>query len=244
MKSPSKRLSEVVRLSRHYREQSGRATEGRGRLIRDFPRWLRSQGRNALDDETAWVTYGAFRHLESVMKPNWRVLEYGSGGSTLYFARTGARVVSVEHDPEWAHVVEERLQGRADLVLRPPTQSLPGTYTSTDARYRGMSFQAYAAVADSFPDGHFDLVLIDGRARTSAFAHAWRKVRPGGWIVLDNSDRDEYSSIIRLARDAGWSEHRFYGPHPYVPDFGETTMWRLTVVPTSAVSAGEPRANE
>jgi hypothetical protein len=221
-----RRLSEIRWLVGQYRSQASRATSGRTELIRDLPRWLFSQGRNALDDETAWITYGALRHLNRIVGSDSRVLEYGSGGSTLYFATRATEVVSVEHDPHWAQVVADRVGDRAEIILAPAVGEPSDSYASTDERYRGMSFREYASVADRFPDGYFDILLIDGRARTSTFAHGRRKVRPGGWIVLDNSDRKEYEPIRNFARAAGWPERRFFGPHPYVVQFGETTIWR------------------
>lgn len=221
------RLLEMVRLLRSYHRQSARATVGRVQLIRDFPRWFRSQGGSALDNETVWITLAALRHLPSILGPTSRVLEYGCGGSTLYFAKHAGEVVSIEHDPAWARVVGDRAKEKAKIILKEPVREPPGTYASTDERYRDMSFRAYAAAADVYADGYFDLLLIDGRARTSAFAHARRKVRPGGWIVLDNSDRPAYGSILRDARAEGWEEQRFFGPHPYVTEFGETTIWQV-----------------
>ena len=56
--------------------------------------------------------------------------------------------------------------------------------------------RAYAAQIDGFPDAWFDFILIDGAERNACIRAATRKVRPGGWIVLDNADAGWDSSPL------------------------------------------------
>lgn len=219
------RIRSRAALAAQYLRQMRRSRSPLRTLI-DLPPWLGSQSRSALSDGRPWVTYGAARALRRIVTPSSRVLEFGAGGSTVFFGSRCLEVVSVEHDAEWADAVRPLVDDRVEIVLAPPLSGEEvGRYGSTDPRYSGMSFRAYAGVADRYPDAYFDLLLIDGRARPAAFAHAHPKVREGGWVVLDNSDRDAYIQVFETARSMGWSEKRFRGPHPYVRDFGETTIW-------------------
>ena len=46
----------------------------------------------------------------------------------------------------------------------------------------------YARQIEAFPDSSFDFILIDGEERSNCIRAAARKVRVGGWIVVDNAD--------------------------------------------------------
>ena len=221
-------LRRLARQTKMYVRQAPSATCGPLALLIWFPRWLRSQRRTSLDDEVPWITYEAHRALERLLTPEMRVFEYGSGGSTLYLAPRVAELVSVEHDPDWHAKVQARVGNRSELMLVPSTEEEPGDYASADERDQGRSFRAYAEAIDRFPDGYFDLLLIDGRARASCFRHGRAKVRAGGWIVLDNSDREPYTSVVSAAREAGWAEERCAGPSGYTPYFSQTTIWRTS----------------
>ena len=67
------------------------------------------QHRSPLDLELPWFSYAAIDFLEDYLDPSLAVFEYGSGGSTLFFARRAASVVSVEDNPEWFNRVQKRL---------------------------------------------------------------------------------------------------------------------------------------
>ena len=196
--------------------------------VRDLPTWLRSFSTNAMDDRRPWITFDAARELSRVVTPGSRVFEFGSGGSTLYFDDTVGEVVSVEHDPAWADAVRSRVSSRVTLHVVEPIAEEPGIYASTDERYAGRSFRSYVETVDRYPDAYFDIVLVDGRARPASFLHAVPKLKPTGWLILDNSEREAYRDAFRIADEAGWRPSTYRGPHPYVVEFGETTIWRRT----------------
>lgn len=204
---------------------------------RDWRSSLR--GTTALDDAAPWIVYAARRHIEHFLRDGMRVFEYGSGGSTLFYAGRGARVVAVEHDRDWHRRVGERLAASGpdavDLRLREPEHvpggrtldaADPASYASEDPAYVGATFHAYASAIDEFPDEYFDLVSVDGRARPSCLRHAAPKVRRGGLLVLDNSERVEYACADRLLTDKGWPRRICGGPGPYNSYFWQTTIWR------------------
>lgn len=196
-------------------------------------RWLRSRrGHFLLEAPSPWLTFDAIERIRARMTDGMRIFEYGSGGSTLFWLKWRIDLCSVEHDPEWHEVVKGKLppNARIDYRLIPPEphgQPDPRTdpadplaYVSSDDRYRGMGFRRYASQIDEFPDRHFDLVLVDGRARPSCILHAAPKVKPGGLLVLDNADRDYY--VARLGdtlRSFAREGHFGVGPR-------DALMWR------------------
>jgi len=210
---------------RHYLQESTNSGTPRLRLVRDYVGWRTRQGGSALDDREPWLTFAARRRLDQIVRPGMRVFEYGSGGSTLWFADRGANDVSVEHDPDWCRRVAEHLPVGVTLVLIEPepasVQAGSVDYESSDPRYRGMSFEAYAQSVTGYAP--VDLVLVDGRARIGSARAGMNAVKPGGWLVLDDSQRTEYAEIFKLI---AWPFERFPGPKPYSEAFAETTIWR------------------
>ncbi len=49
-----------------------------------------------------WITYPALMVLDRIVRRNYRVLEYGSGSSSLWWRSRVRELISVEHDPEWS----------------------------------------------------------------------------------------------------------------------------------------------
>jgi hypothetical protein len=198
-------------------------------------RWLSSLRRDyLLAAGQPWIVFDAIDRLRSLPLGNKRVFEYGSGGSTLFWLRRGAHVTSVEHDAAWHRRLRERhlVDAVLDYRLVPPEPAGPvdldpadpDSYVSADRGSSGRQFERYCRQIDEFPDGFFDLVLIDGRARPSCIKHAHRKVAGGGLLVLDNSDREYY-----LRRAAGYLrgfEPTVYrGATPGLDSFSETTVF-------------------
>jgi hypothetical protein len=108
----------------------------------------------------------------------------------------------------------------------------PDSYATADETYRAMSFQGYASAIDDYPDGYFDVVQIDGRARPSCFKHSLRKVKPNGYLVWDNTEREHYHRAMRMAPQH-FQFGDFPGPLPYVPHFTRTSVWHVLAEPQS-----------
>lgn len=209
-------------------------------IIKTFPRWLSSQkpGRNPIDDQWPWFNFASKDCLEKILKKEMTVFEYGSGGSTLFFAKRCESVTSIEHDVGWAEKVRSTMISKGfknwNYYVEQPSSydsdskaaSDPRQYLSGSSKYYGMQFKNYACLIDQFPDASFDIVLIDGRARPSCFMHSFRKVKRGGYIILDNAERPHYSYIHDTLTKEKWIKRDFYGPGPYVEYFWRTTIWQ------------------
>lgn len=184
-----------------------------------------------------WMTYKAAGWLDRYLRKDMSVFEYGSGGSTMFFANRVHRVVSVEHDAVWYRQVSEALERggltNCEYLLCEPQRAprdRPGDYrwdlyTSTDADFAGFVFDRYVKTIDAFPEGSFDLVVVDGRARVSCIHHGLARVRPGGVLLLDDSDRPEYADAVdwlggRLRRD-------FRGISPVAGTLTQGSIWRV-----------------
>ena len=183
---------------------------------------------STLEDGVSRVNYKAHRWLESHIKAGTSVFEFGSGGSTLYFLNKGCRVVSVEHDAQWHEKVSQKLNGRDGhtYLLRTPQPPVAGQqrYFSEYPGDENLSFELYVRSIDSYEDGLFDIVFIDGCVRMDCIRHAAAKVKPGGCLILDNAERDQYHLAGALLK--GYDVLDFYGFGPYEPELWQTLIFR------------------
>ena len=192
------------------------------RQARHARRWfssIRAQQRHGVQlwDLYPWLVFDAQEYLEELIGKDTKVFEWGSGISTLWLARRAGTVVSVEYDPEWHAAVGAAL---AERGLRNCEQML----FELDADATEAEHEAYASAIDGFDDEHFDLVIIDGRARVRCAANAVAKVAPGGLLLLDNAERPRYRDIFE--RLTAWDRTDFFGPGPYLRSFWQTQIWR------------------
>jgi predicted O-methyltransferase YrrM len=124
-----------------------------------------------LRPELPWLGFRAIRFLDELIEKDWKILEFGSGMSTLWFAKRCSLVVSIESDKVWYEKIE--------AILREME------FKNVDYLYRvGDQYHSLHEYRDSF----FDLVLVDGFERDKTMRTAIEKVKHGGYIYLDNSD--------------------------------------------------------
>ena len=140
-----------------------------------------------------------------------RIVEWGSGGSTRAWPSLVPRLsllVSVEHHGPWYERVQATLHDsrvRYGLCLPRAQDSeptFPPTTPEEKTTYRAWcdrceedpsimaDYIGYpASVADGVP---FDIAFVDGRARVPCAAEALRILRPGGVVLVHDTQREEY----------------------------------------------------
>lgn len=153
-----------------------------------------------------WYTYPAIEYLRQLDFSDKTVFEYGSGNSTLFWGASAKQVVSAEEDERWYAALKPKLPGNCELVLE------------TD-------LARYVDVIRQYPDG-FDVIVVDGaargRTRLKCSHVAIECLRPGGLIILDNSDWLPESS--RVLRESGLIQVDMTG---FVPINGNTQTTSL-----------------
>lgn len=202
--------------------------------------WRSSQknGRSSVNDEWAWINFSALEFLSKWLAPEHVVFEYGGGGSTLFFLKKVKEVITVEHDKSWFEILEKtiwekkikswkgfQIEGKRknDNVGLDPENPL--TYSSRAKGFEMYTFEEYATVIHQYPDNYFDLILVDGRSRTSCINECLGHLKTGGILVIDNAEREYYTTYFDRHH-----AHKFqvmlrqHGPVPYTPDFTTTLI--------------------
>lgn len=206
------------------------------RLVKFFMPWLRSLSKNGEAGDQPWIVYEAREWLDAILDQGMKIFEWGSGGSTLYFASRVKEIISVEHDSGWFNKVNLRLKeqkvANCRYFLLAPTSGdkslmLDGKlveYKSSVGAFKDYNFFEYCRAIENYPEEYFDIVLVDGRARPACIAHASRKIKRGGYLILDNSERSHYQAAHEWLE--GWPRADYYGPGPYGKTFWQTSIFK------------------
>lgn len=141
-------------------------------------------GRQALQLGEPWITPKSLEYVKSIIRPDWKVFEWGSGGSTAFWSRNCAKVISVEHNTEW-------IVRTSDIMVRLDCpQNWVLLYVHGKDIYHNTAFVGYSEAIDDYPDEYFDLVFVDGEASSRGWClkNAMSKLKPGGIMLVDNSN--------------------------------------------------------
>lgn len=154
-----------------------------------------------LDSKTPWFEPEILEYLVLLLRSDWTILETGCGSSTIWFASRVEKVVSYESLGLWFHEVMEIINSKkiknVDLRWYPdyPTEGICG-----------------------FKEDEFDFISIDGRGRIKSIETAIPYLKPGGYLLLDDSQRERYQQAFVLL--ANW-ENKTFGKKRK-----KATIWR------------------
>lgn len=205
-------------------------------------RWSDSfkANRNSVVDEMPWINFPACEYLEKNLRPEYKVFEYGGGGSTLFFCKNVAEVTTVEDNETWFATLTKIISQKGyknwngEFIVPEPVEGNsrrspenPMDFASKARGKEGLSFERYARSIDRFPEAYFDLILVDGRARPSCIQQALPHLKKGGLLVVDNTERPYYLAPFQdIIRTQFKTEVDRYAPVAYTPDFTKTTVLR------------------
>jgi predicted O-methyltransferase YrrM len=134
------------------------------------------------NSDLPWLTEDANNFLAGYLQLSDQGLEFGSGRSTLWFARHVHKLVSVEHDETWFVHVKDRLLtlGVSNVDYR----RLP----VEGQRSEDAALKLKTLLSDLEPE-KYDFAIVDGVWREYCTQHAIKLLRPGGLLVIDNANR-------------------------------------------------------
>jgi hypothetical protein len=199
---------------------TSRTIEGISRMIQrphDAVRWIREKmvkGGSPLTNGLPWTSWKAIDYLARLDLRDKVVYEYGGGGSTIFFASRGARVITNETHAQWTSLVldEAKRRGLADRI--------------TLATFEINTPESKAQYLDHIRTvGPWDIVLLDGYdtdfkggakvpiTRMECVPAIKATARPGCIVLLDDSWRPTYASAPTLFAPAKRIIMRSLGPH-------------------------------
>ena len=156
--------------------------------------------------EIPWMNYPVIKFLGSRLRKDFQLFEYGSGYSTLFYARLVHRVTSVECDEEWFRTVRTIAPGNVSLFFE--QEDINGKY----CRVITWTGQKY------------DVVIVDGRDRVNCIRQSIEALAAKGVILLDDSQRESYREGIAYAKEKGFRALDFEGLKPTWDEASRTTI--------------------
>ena len=141
-----------------------------------------------------WLTYPAIEFLRLLDLSGLDVFEFGSGSSTLFFASRVNSVKSIEFEPNWFGRVKKTAPENAEIVFCEDLGQYPATIGA------GKNTQ-------------YDIILVDGAERARCVQKAVEHLKPGGIVILDNTEW--YPNSAKYLRDRGFVQIDFQGFSPH-----------------------------
>lgn len=180
---------------------------------RDIPRYLRYhkwRGKMPVEAGLPWWSFGAIDFVKTRLGRNVRVFEFGSGGSTIFFAESCHSVECVENDPVWLKIVGERIKaiGANNVSIRTAALEFTRAEEILQSAFLGALNAPYDIIVVDSQD--FGGLGAGALVRPACFERAERHVNPGGLIIVDDSWRFTEFRTANRAREV----HVFEGFGP------------------------------
>lgn len=143
-----------------------------------------------------WMNYPIINLLKDRLTSDLNLFEFGSGYSTLFYARLVKSVTSVEYDDVWLQIVKKTLPNNVKLIYK--EKDIDGDY----CRVINSTGQQY------------DFVVVDGRDRVNCIKQSIKALSPRGVILLDDSQKTKYREGIQYAKECNFRSLDFEGLKP------------------------------
>ncbi len=153
---------------------------------------------DAEGNELPWMNYAFVAFVTERLKDDMTVLEFGSGYSTVFWARHTKAVYAVEDDDFFRDMLKDRLPGNAQVSLCTPDGDV--------------SYSQYAKHVSETNDGLlFDVAVIDGSDRVDSCINTVPYLKPDGVIIWDDSTTEDYFDGFDQLQEKGFKKLEFEG---------------------------------
>ena len=147
---------------------------------------------NSSGEPIPWITYPCMEFLGQINSSDKVVFEYGSGSSTLWWAKRSRSVYAIDRDASWIRRIEPDLPENA--IVR---------HCHDETLYADEILKT---------ENVYDVIVIDGSVRYPCAERAIEKLSKDGIIILDNSEW--YPNTCEFITSNGFSRIDFIGISP------------------------------
>jgi hypothetical protein len=165
-------------------------------LVQSYGQWKTIRDWSSVDKSGApipWYTYPTTEFLSHLDLSRFKVFEYGSGNSTLWWAARTKQVTSVEDNQLWYEKIKSSLKEQ-----------------NVEYRLEKNSQKYFTMATDDF-----QIFIVDGKYRRECLSHIvnLKKKDNGVMLIFDNSDW--YPNTVRFLQEKlGWMQIDFHGYGP------------------------------
>jgi len=173
-----------------------------------------------------WLVPSAVEYLKLILERiveegrTLKVLETGSGGSTLFFMDMGCEVRSFEHSLKWhKRTMDEIVNTEIEGMVNPLDPMKLGIDLRYDPVYPVKGLKGLI-------DDDYDVILIDGRGRVKSISTILGCQKNGGWLIVDNMERGKYRDGVRMLNRIHKEKIHFITKNKRGGDW-ITTFWKV-----------------
>lgn len=136
-------------------------------------------------------------HLMKYIDKTKEVLEVGGGHSTIFLSKFVKKIVTIEHNREWAKNVNNILRENNIITeIRVIEPDFPQNHPFQPAQLN--QFNSYINYLSELEE-MFDVIIIDGRDRVRATNALVKNLKIGGYMIIhDFWNRSKYHSVLSL----------------------------------------------
>ena len=158
--------------------------------------------------ELPWMPYPVIDFLNERLTTSMNVFEYGSGSSTIFFAKRAKSITSIEYDKNWYETIKSKLDGydNSTLIFQEVSDDYVNIIETYDSEIK------------------YEIVIVDGRERVKCAIKAFNKLKENGVLILDDSDRDRYTEALNFYTEKGFKKLSFSGLKPTGLGIDETSI--------------------
>lgn len=138
------------------------------------------------------------KEVESLKSP-CNVLEWGAGGSTIYFTNqlrkchTGYVWHALEYNRKWFDKLYPKIDENTKLHLFDY-----GIWTRDDCTKHPMNeYVNFPSQLGLKFDLKFDMIIVDGRKRRRCLLEAKKLLKKDGFVILHDAQRDYYKCALK-----------------------------------------------
>jgi hypothetical protein len=172
--------------------------------------WIKSfRSRSVIDQNNEpipWWTYSFIDFIKDKLKKNLRILEFGSGFSTIWLSFRVQEVVAMEDHAGWAEKTRQRINKNSTILEVP-------------------SIVDYDYYKEKIT-GLFDILIIDNRGdRIDCARRNLNKLNDGGVVIWDNTDGKDWLQIKEIMALKSFKEISFTGMTAQELKLSKTTLF-------------------
>lgn len=150
-----------------------------------------------------WMSHQEIQTILKYLDTSKIMLEYGCGGSTLFFPEYVKEYYSIEHNKNWYHKIYPQISNNVSLFYVDKNSDTPESerifatnWDDLDLSSRSKDYKDYI----SYPfkiNLKFDIVLIDGRARPECAKFILSYLNEEAYVIVhDYWPRQKYHLIL------------------------------------------------
>ena len=199
----------LFRVNRMYLKSRGENGYWLYRILRPILK-IRYAFFRRMNKPAPWLSPSSILFFKKYLEKEMVGAEFGSGSSTLFFAPRISKLYSVEHNEEWYHLINEKLTGLncSNVDYRFVVQNDKSDFVGevfdleekSDFEIR-RDYVNYFRALNDVKDHSLDFAIVDGRARTECCHEVLPKIKKGGILILDNSERKRYELVFEQLKD-------------------------------------------